>query len=160
MTNIATIGTKLGKNDKAGATARTELVTFIINAGGLSKEDERKFDMAYVMAREGLRSEAKTRKYFERGATRPENVKTAMDAARKVRERARKDAKIDANDARGGARHGTDKPEAPKKAAATMIPSAVTRQEAAAFLLAYSNKNAKVLPVAVMNAIKKFASDK
>lgn len=155
MTNvIATIAREIAK----GENARAKLVAFIKDNGGLSKENEREFDVEYIMANLGLRSKPKTIAYFERGATRPDNVKTAMASARKVRERARKDAGVETNDKRGGARPGSNEPEQ-KKPAATMIPSAVTKQEAAAFLLAYTNKNAKVLPGHVMNAIKKFATE-
>ena len=157
--NIATIARNIANADKKSDTARASLVEFIKKAGGISKKAEREFDVAYIMAKLGLRSEKKTNALFERGAFRPDNVKTAMAAARKVRQRARKDAGVDKTDNRGGARPSANQPE-PKKAAATMIPSAVSNQEAAAFLLAYANKNAKVLPVKLINAINDFANKK
>ena len=162
MTTIAKIAFNFADSENKITTSRLDLANFIKGNGGkLTPAQEAEFDRVFFKKRCNMRSDAAVAKAMKRGAKRTDAQKAALALARKIRQRARDDAGVKANDARGGARTPTV-PTAPAtpKPTATMIPPAVTPAEAAAFLLAYANKNAKVMPAVLMREIKAFASKK
>jgi hypothetical protein len=164
MTTIAKIAFACADAENKTSTARLDLANFYkANGGKLTPAQEAEFDRVFFKKRCGLRADAAVAKLLKRGAKRTDAQKAALALARKIRQRAREDVGAKANDTRGGARTTPTAPKAPAAPAAPkapVTPSAVSPKEAAAFLLAYSNKNAKVLPATLMREIKAFASKK
>lgn len=160
MTTIANIALAFASAEIKAATARTQLGAFIKENGGkLTPEQEAEFDRVFMKKTCGMRSEKAVEAVMKRGAKRTDAQKRALANARKIRQRAREDAGVKANDGRGGARTPNKAQSAPEAAPkAPVTPAAVTPAQAAAFLLAYANKNAKVMPASLMREIKAFAA--
>jgi hypothetical protein len=130
--------------------------------GALGIKDAESVDA--ILAKKGFGAKGQA------SARRTEKQESAYTAARQALKRVRKSAGVNASDARGGdtskAKTGaagqtaqseskTADSKSGKAEPATMIPAAASAKDAAAFLLAYANKNAKTFKGAEGKALER-----
>lgn len=171
-----------GRADGNADKARLEAIAAYKAAGDETPALKNAVIHGYMMGRLALKTEDAARELVAKKgfaysgpakARRTEKQEAAYAAARKVLQRVRKAAGVEASDNRGKGTKapankgkGTKAPasnKAPAKAPATMIPAFASDVEMAAFLLAAGNKNAKLFTKgsgkALQQAIIAFAKD-